>query len=79
VRHCAELIANERERGVAPPGPPARDLAIALTSMNERTLHGTFAGEDQAIAEDDVVDVLLDIWLTAIYHTPEPPRSRSAG
>ena len=76
VRHCAELIAGERERGVAPPGPPARDLAIALTSMNERTLHGTFAGEDQAIAEDDVVDVLLDIWLTAIYHTPEPPRSR---
>src|SRR3954453_9507972 len=77
--HCAELIANERERGVAPPGPPARDLAIALTSMNERTLHGTFAGEDQAIAEDDVVDVLLDIWLTAISHPPEPPRSRSAG
>src|SRR3954453_13064176 len=34
VRRCAELIGTEPERGVAPPGPPARNLAIALTSMN---------------------------------------------
>src|SRR3954447_384447 len=78
VQQCADVIEAERVRGAAPPGPPARDLAIALNSMNERALHGTFAGDGPAIAEDDVVDVLLDVWLTAIYHTPAPPRSRAA-
>jgi TetR/AcrR family transcriptional regulator, ethionamide resistance regulator len=76
VDQCAEVIDTERSRGAAPPGPPARDLAIALNSMNERALHGTFAGDGPAIAEEEVVDVLLDVWLTAIYHTPNPPGSR---
>jgi AcrR family transcriptional regulator len=79
VDHCAEVIAAERSRGFAPPGPPARDLAIVLTSMNERALHGTFSGDGPAVAEDDVVDVLLDVWLTAIYHTPNPPGGRPPG
>ena len=79
VRHCTEVIEIERARGSAPPGPPARDLAIALNSMNERALLSTFAGDGPAIAEDEVVDVLLDVWLTAIYHTPHPPGGRPAG
>jgi AcrR family transcriptional regulator len=79
VDHCAGVITTERARGFAPPGPPARDLAIALNSMNERALHGTFAGDGPAIAEEDAVDVLLDVWLTAIYHTPNPPGSHSTG
>ena len=79
VQHCTALIESERARGAAPPGTPARDLAIALNCMNERTLHGTFSGDGPAVAEDDVVDVLLDVWLTAIYHTPSPPRSSPAG
>jgi TetR/AcrR family transcriptional regulator, ethionamide resistance regulator len=78
VQNCAALIEAERARGAAPPGPPARDLAIALTSMNERTLLGTFSADGPAIAADDVIDVLLDVWLTAIYHTPTPPRGRRA-
>src|SRR3954471_21404784 len=79
VRNCTEVIEAERARGAAPPGRPARDIAIALNSMNERTLHGTFSGDGPAVAEEDVVDVLLDVWLTAIYHTPTPPRGRRAG
>jgi TetR/AcrR family transcriptional regulator, ethionamide resistance regulator len=79
VRNCTTVIEAERARGAAPPGPAARDLAIALNSMNERTLHSTFSGNGPAIDADHVVDVLLDIWLTAIYHTPTPPRGRSAG
>ena len=52
---------------------PARDLAIALNSMNERVWYATFAGDGPAVAEQDVVDVLLDVWLTAIYRTTAPP------
>ena len=51
----------------APPGVPARDLAVALTSMNERVLYATFSGDGPAVAEDSVVDVLLGVWLTAVY------------
>jgi len=61
------IIEAERERGAAPQGPPARDLAIALLQMNERVQHATFASETPAVAEANVVDVLLDIWLSAIY------------
>ncbi|WP_448628145.1 TetR/AcrR family transcriptional regulator [Geodermatophilus sp. URMC 64] len=72
VQNCTALIEAERAHGAAPPGPPARELAIALNSMNERTLHGTFSGDGPAIPAEDVVDVLLDVWLTAIYHTRTP-------
>jgi AcrR family transcriptional regulator len=67
VDETAMAIEAERARGAAPPGVPARDLAIALNSMNERVLQATFAGHPPAIAEDDVVDVLLAAWLGAIY------------
>ena len=63
---------DRRDRGRArarrgAPGMPARDLAIALNWMNERVLHVTFAGQEPAIAEDQVLDVLVSTWLAAIY------------
>lgn len=67
VEQCAAAIEAERIRGAARPGTPARDLAVALTSMNERVLYATFSGDGPALAEDDVVPVLLDVWLSAIY------------
>jgi hypothetical protein len=70
VWHSAAAIEAERARGAAPPGVPARDLAVALTSMNERVLYATFSGDGPAVAEDDVVDVLLGIWLSAVYGAP---------
>lgn len=66
-------IEGERERGAAPPGLPARDLAVVLNSMNERVLHATFAQDGPTVAEQDVVDVLLTVWLNAIYQTTSPP------
>jgi AcrR family transcriptional regulator len=66
-------IEDERRRGAAPAGVPARDLAIALNSMNERVFYATFAGAEPAVAEANVVDVLLDIWLHSIYGTSNPP------
>ncbi|MEV0428655.1 TetR/AcrR family transcriptional regulator [Micromonospora sp. NPDC050495] len=73
VRAVQAAIEGERARGAAPDGVPARDLAIALNSMNERVWYATFAGDGPAVAERDVVDVLLDVWLTAIYRTTTPP------
>ena len=67
VQACAAGIEAERARGAAAAGVPARDLAVALTSMNERVLYATFSGDGPAVAEADVVDVLLGVWLGAIY------------
>jgi|SRR4051812_38538043 AcrR family transcriptional regulator len=67
-----EAIEGERARGAAPPGLPARDLAVVLNSMNERVLHATFAQDGPSVAERDVVDVLLTVWLNAIYQTTDP-------
>lgn len=73
VQAVQAAIEGERRRGAAPDGLPARDLAIALNSMNERVWYATFAGDGPAVAEQDVVDVLLDVWLTAIYRSTAPP------
>ncbi len=77
VQNCTATIEAERHRGAAPPGTPARELAIALNSMNEGVLSRVFSGDGPTIPEEQVVDVLLDIWLRAIYGTGEPaPRQR---
>jgi AcrR family transcriptional regulator len=77
VVSATTAIEAERERGAAPDGLPARDLAIALINMNEGVLFSAFAGEQPAVAEDSVVDVLIDVWLKAIYggRPPEPPQT----
>jgi TetR/AcrR family transcriptional regulator, ethionamide resistance regulator len=72
VQRCATAIEAERERGAARPGVPARDLAVALNSMNERVLYATFSGDGPTVAESDVVAVLLDVWLSAVYGTTTP-------
>jgi AcrR family transcriptional regulator len=69
VQRTTEAIEFERERGTAPPGLPAADLATALNLMNERAMYATFAGERPALPESDVVDVLLRIWLSSIYQS----------
>jgi AcrR family transcriptional regulator len=72
VRRSTAAIEAERNRGAAPPGVPARDLAVALNSMNERVLYATFSADGPAVAESDVVEVLLGVWLSAVYGTPPP-------
>jgi TetR/AcrR family transcriptional regulator, ethionamide resistance regulator len=69
VQRCAAAIDAERARGAAPGGPSARDLAVVLTSTNERVLYATFSGDGPGLAETTVVDVLLEVWLRAIYGT----------
>jgi AcrR family transcriptional regulator len=72
VVETTAAIEAERARGAAPGGVPARDLAIALNSMNERVLQATFAGHPPAIDEENVVDVMLSVWLSAIYGARQP-------
>src|SRR5215213_1176734 len=75
VQETEAAIEAERGRGAAPAGVPARDLAISLLLMNERVFHTAFAGHPPAVGEDDVVDVLVSVWLSAIYGTTDPPRA----
>ena len=72
VADVTAVIEAERARGAAPAGQPARELAIALVQMNERVQYATFTGEKPSLEEDRVIDVLVDIWLRAIYGTAEP-------
>jgi TetR/AcrR family transcriptional regulator, ethionamide resistance regulator len=72
VADVTAVIEAERARGAAPAGQPARDLAIALVQMNERVQYATFTDESPSLQEDGVIDVLVDIWLRAIYGTAEP-------
>jgi AcrR family transcriptional regulator len=70
VADVAAIIESERARGVAPPGQPARDLAIALVQMNERAQFASFAGETPSLDPERGLDVLVDIWVRTIYGTP---------
>lgn len=77
VTDVTDVIEAERAEGRAPRDLPARELATALVQMNERVQYATFAGETPAVAEERVIDVLLEIWLRAIYGTPDPRPSTS--
>ncbi len=71
VEQVSAIIEAERERGAAPPGPPARELAIALVQMNERAQHATLSGEEPSLPDAAMMDVLVEIWLRAIYGSAE--------
>lgn len=75
VAETTAAIEAERARGAALPGVPARDLAIALNRMNERVLQASFEDDAPAIAEDGILDTLVEVWLRAIYGTTAPPRA----
>jgi TetR/AcrR family transcriptional regulator, ethionamide resistance regulator len=72
VSFVAVAIEAERARGAASPGPDPRELAIALLQMNERVMRGVLTGESPALSEDRVLDVVVEIWLRAIYGSAEP-------
>lgn len=67
VQHVVERIALERGAGIAPDGPPARALATALVQMNERVLQAVFTEMSPAVSESDVIEILVHIWVSAIY------------
>jgi TetR/AcrR family transcriptional regulator, ethionamide resistance regulator len=79
VQETTAAIESERARSRAPDGIPARDLAIALNTMNERVFHAIFAGQTPAVAESNVIDTLVAVWLGAIYGPADRPATPAAG
>ena len=73
VDWTAAAIEAERSRGAAPPGIPARDLAICLNRMNEKVLETMAGGLQPAVAEEQMLDALVGVWLAAIYGTTPFP------
>lgn len=67
IADASAIIESERARGAAQTGQPARELAIALVQMNERALFATLTDEVPSLDEDRVMDVLVDVWMRAIY------------
>jgi len=67
IEATAAVIEAERARGAAPVTVPAHDLATALNQMNERTMMAVLTGETPAVPEDELVETLTHIWVSAIY------------
>jgi AcrR family transcriptional regulator len=72
VEETATAIEAERDRGAAPGGLAARDLATALVSMNEQVVHRALSGQQPAVDLAGVTDLLVTIWLRAIYAADGP-------
>jgi len=70
IDYTADSIQAERDRGAATETVPARDLAIALNLMNERTMFAAYADEKDSIARDQIVNTLAHVWVTSIYGKP---------
>ncbi|MDX6622403.1 MAG: TetR/AcrR family transcriptional regulator, ethionamide resistance regulator [Solirubrobacterales bacterium] len=71
VAQVSKIIEAERARGAAPPGPPARDMAIALVQMNERVQRGNLAAEAPSLSDGVLIDTLVEIWMRSIYGAAE--------
>nr|WP_156662679.1 TetR/AcrR family transcriptional regulator [Mycobacterium sp. 1274761.0] len=67
IGYTADSIQAERDRGAAPVTIPARDLAIALNLMNERTMFAAHAAEKDSVPRERIVDTLAHIWVSSIY------------
>jgi AcrR family transcriptional regulator len=82
VSHLSEVTATsierERARGVAPPGADARRLAYSLLWQGERLQFLTAIEAPDAMSVDDLIDVVLEIWMRTIYCSDDPdPSPRS--
>ena len=69
---AAATIVAERRRGRAREIVDPRATSIALNAMNEQVLVAAAVGQQPALAPTEVLDVLTDVWCTAIYGTPRP-------
>jgi AcrR family transcriptional regulator len=67
IDYTTDSIQAERDGGAAPDTVPARDLAIALNLMNERTMFAAYAAEKDSIDRDQIVNTLAHVWITSIY------------
>lgn len=62
----ADLIESERRDGAAPAGPDARQVALALLDLNDRTLERVVRSPEGFDAGAHL-DAVVHVWLTSIY------------
>jgi AcrR family transcriptional regulator len=72
VERFTEALAGEvdrqRKQGLAPPGPPSRELIATLLWTAERCLYVAGLDTDQALgSEDQAAEALYALWRGAIY------------
>ncbi|MFC7495200.1 MULTISPECIES: TetR/AcrR family transcriptional regulator [unclassified Nocardioides] len=60
----ADLIDAERAAGIAPAGPDAREIALALLDLNDRTLERVVRAPETSDAH---LDAVVHVWLATIY------------
>jgi len=73
VAQSAERIEEERQNGDAVPGgPDATAVATALIWMNERCFYTNSLGAEVALASEDLVPTLAEIWLRVLYGEVTP-------
>lgn len=72
VELVAATIVAERRRGRAREIVDPRATSIALHAMTERVLMAAFGEERPALAAEEALDVLTDVWCTTIYGVPHP-------
>lgn len=75
VQMAADAIAAERRRVGMKGTLSERELAIALINMNEGVMYAMFAGEEPAIPEERMIEVLTNIWVNAVYEGKQPSHS----
>ena len=63
------IIVADRERGVAPPGPPVREFTATILWTIERTIAGSLAGESHLDDLDAVTAMVGRFLYAAIYGT----------
>nr|WP_258562735.1 TetR/AcrR family transcriptional regulator [Nocardioides sp. MAH-18] len=62
----ADLVEAERAAGAAPPGPDAREIALALLDLNDRTLERVVRAPEGFDAAAHL-EAVVHVWLTSIY------------
>ncbi|MFD1720664.1 TetR/AcrR family transcriptional regulator [Amnibacterium endophyticum] len=67
VEQTAAVIVAERRRGRAREIVDPRATSTALNAMNEQAIAASFAGGAPAVPPGELLDVLVDVWLAAIY------------
>ena len=72
ITRITDTIEQERERGVAPPGPDAHILAESLWWMGERMLFFTYAGIEGAPSGTELAELIVQMFMRTIYLSDDP-------
>lgn len=72
IARMTHAIERERDRGIAPDGPAAEQLAQNLIWHGERMLFLELIDAPGAMSLDDLIDAATTIWMRAIYVADDP-------